>query len=50
MCIKYIEKYDECDKDQLNKETIIWANSVKHLGIIRNHYLSDIDDCKMKCS
>ena len=25
-------------------------NSVKHLVSIINNYLSDIDDCKMKCS
>ena len=50
MCKKYGEEYDECEKAQLNKETIIWVNYVKHLGNIINNDLSDIDDCKMKCS
>ena len=49
MCIKYGEKYD-CEKSQLNEETIIWVDSVKHLGNIINNDLNDIDDCKMKCS
>ena len=49
MCIKYGEKYD-CEKAQLNEETIIWVDSVKHLGNIINNDLNDIDDCKMKCS
>ena len=49
MCIKYGEKYD-CEKAQLNEETIIWVDSVKHLGNIINKDLNDIDDCKMKCS
>ena len=49
MWIKYGEKYD-CQKSQLNKETIIWLNSVKHLGNIINNDLNDIDNCKMKCS
>ena len=37
-------------KAQLNEETIIWVDSVKHLGNIINNDLNDIDDCKMKCS
>ena len=49
MCIKYCEKY-YCEKAQLNEETIIWVDSVKHLGNIINNDLNDIDDCKMKCS
>ena len=44
---KFIEvcckKYDECEKAQLNKETIIGVNSVKHFGNIINNDLSDID-------
>ena len=43
-----MKKYD-CEKAQL-KETIIWVDSVKHLGNIINIDLNDIDDCKMKCS
>ena len=42
MCIKYGEKYD-CEKSQLNQETIIWVNSVKHIGNIINNDLNDID-------
>ena len=38
MCIKYGEKYEQCEKAHLNKETII------------NNDLSDIDDCKMNFS
>ena len=33
----------------MNEETIIWVDSVKHLGNIINNDLNDIDDCKMKC-
>ena len=33
MCIQYGEKY-YCEKAQLNEKTIIWVNSVKHLGNI----------------
>ena len=49
MCIKYGEKYD-CEKAQLNEETIIWVDSAKHPGNIINNDLNDIDECKMKCS
>ena len=49
MCIKYDEKHD-CEKAQLNEETIIWVDSVKHLGNSINNDLNDIDDCKMICS
>ena len=51
MCIKYGEKYD-CEKAQLNEETIILVDSVKlkYLGNIINNDLNDIDNCKMKCS
>ena len=49
MCIQYGEKYDG-EKAQLNEETIIWVDSVKHLGNIINNDLNDIDDCKMKWS
>ena len=38
MCTKYGEKYD-CEKAQLNEETIIWVDSVKHLGNIINNDL-----------
>ena len=48
MCIKYGEKYD-CEKAQLNEETIIWVDSVKHLGNMINNDLNNSDDCKMKC-
>ena len=37
MCIKNDEQYYECQKAQLNEETIIWVNSVKHLGNIINY-------------
>ena len=33
----------------MNEETIIWVNSVNHLGNIINKDLNDIDDYKMKC-
>ena len=49
MCITYGEKHD-CKKAQLNEETIIWVDSVKHLGNIISKDLNNIDDCKMKCS
>ena len=48
-CTQYGEKYD-CEKAQLNEETIIWVNSVKHLGNVINTDLNDIDDYKMKWS
>ena len=33
-----------------DKQTVIWVDSVNHLGNIINNDLKDIDDCKMKCS
>ena len=35
-----VKKYDECENAQFNKKTIIWVNSVKHLGNIINNDLT----------
>ena len=48
-CINFDERYD-CKQAQLNEETIIWVNSVKHLGNIIYNDINNIDDCKMKCA
>ena len=48
MCIKDGEEYD-CEKSQLNEETITWVNFVTHLGNIINNDLNDIDDSKIEC-